>query len=74
MDLMEVSQGTNMPPYTALPPGDRTTLVTVDIVVLVLYFLLILAVGFWVSIGEGQAFVTVPVTVICGMLLWEIIA
>lgn len=56
MDLMEVSQGTNMPPSTAPPRGDRTVLGTVDIVVLVLYFLLILAVGFWVSIGECQAF------------------
>lgn len=30
------------------PPGGPTTLQTVDIVVLVIYFLLILAVGFWV--------------------------
>lgn len=50
MDLMEVSQGTNMPPSTAPPRVDRTALGTVDIVVLVVYFLLILAVGFWVSI------------------------
>lgn len=56
MDFMEVSQGTNVPPSSSPPrPGDRTTLVTVDIVVLVVYFLLILAVGFWVSTGELQS-------------------
>ncbi|XP_044036897.1 sodium/myo-inositol cotransporter 2 [Siniperca chuatsi] len=43
MDLPEGRQGTSMPPT----PGGRNTLVTVDIVVLVVYFLLVLAVGFW---------------------------
>lgn len=56
MDFMEVSQGTNVPPSSSPPrPEDRTTLGTVDIVVLVVYFLLILAVGFWVSTGELQS-------------------
>ncbi|XP_070704588.1 sodium/myo-inositol cotransporter 2 [Pempheris klunzingeri] len=45
MDHTEGRQGTSMPP--SLPPGGRASLVTVDIVVLVVYFLLILAVGFW---------------------------
>uniref|UniRef100_A0A3Q3QDR8 Sodium/myo-inositol cotransporter 2 n=1 Tax=Monopterus albus TaxID=43700 RepID=A0A3Q3QDR8_MONAL len=39
--------GTSMTPSPQPSTGDRTTLVTVDIVVLVVYFLLILAVGFW---------------------------
>uniref|UniRef100_A0A8D3D7G3 Sodium/myo-inositol cotransporter 2 n=1 Tax=Scophthalmus maximus TaxID=52904 RepID=A0A8D3D7G3_SCOMX len=38
-------QGTSMSPSPS--PGTGTTLVTVDIVVLVAYFLLVLAVGFW---------------------------
>lgn len=52
MDLMEFRQGTSMPPSpssSSVPPGGSATLDTVDIVVLVVYFLLILAVGFWVS-------------------------
>ncbi|XP_045884743.1 sodium/myo-inositol cotransporter 2 [Micropterus dolomieu] len=36
-----------MPPSPSPPPGGRSSLVTVDIVVLVVYFLLVLAVGFW---------------------------
>uniref|UniRef100_A0AAQ6A1Q0 Sodium/myo-inositol cotransporter 2 n=1 Tax=Amphiprion ocellaris TaxID=80972 RepID=A0AAQ6A1Q0_AMPOC len=39
--------GTVMPPTPTSPSEGRTTLVTVDIVVLVIYFLLVLAVGFW---------------------------
>ncbi|XP_070780069.1 sodium/myo-inositol cotransporter 2 [Enoplosus armatus] len=47
MDLTEGHQGTSMPPSLSPPPGGRSTLVTVDIVVLVIYFLLVLAVGLW---------------------------
>lgn len=47
-------QGSSMSPSPSPSPGDRTTLVTVDIVVLVVYFLLVLAVGFWVSTGERK--------------------
>lgn len=45
---------TSMAPSPSPSPGNRTTLVTVDIVVLVVYFLLILAVGFWVGTGEKK--------------------
>lgn len=45
-------QGTSMSPSPS--PGTGTTLVTVDIVVLVAYFLLVLAVGFWVSTREKK--------------------
>ncbi|XP_068191980.1 sodium/myo-inositol cotransporter 2 isoform X2 [Antennarius striatus] len=38
---------TSTPPSTSSPPGGRATLVTLDIVVLVVYFSLILGVGFW---------------------------
>nr|XP_046272267.1 sodium/myo-inositol cotransporter 2 [Scatophagus argus] len=47
MDLTEAPQGTSVPPSPTPPPGGRAVLVTVDIVVLVVYFLLVLAVGFW---------------------------
>lgn len=47
-------QATSMAPSPSPSPGNQTTLVTVDIVVLVVYFLLILAVGFWVSTGGGM--------------------
>lgn len=59
MDLMEFHQGTSMPPSpssSSVPPGGSTTLGTVDIVVLVVYFLLILAVGFWVSTEKTRLF------------------
>lgn len=46
---MEVHQMTSMPPTSSVPPAVTSTLAAVDIVVLVVYFLLILAVGFWVS-------------------------
>ncbi|XP_033999104.1 sodium/myo-inositol cotransporter 2 [Trematomus bernacchii] len=48
-DLREGRQATSMPPSPSPSPapGRRTSLDTVDIVVLVIYFLLILAVGFW---------------------------
>lgn len=45
---------TSMPPSSSPPPGGRTSLETVDIVVLVVYFLLVLAVGFWVSTEGGN--------------------
>lgn len=51
-DVTESRQGTSMPPSPSPSPGGTTTLATVDIVVLVVYFLLILAVGLWVSTGE----------------------
>lgn len=40
-------EATSMPPSPTPSPGGKTTLGTVDIVVLVVYFLLVLAVGFW---------------------------
>uniref|UniRef100_A0A8C9Z6P7 Sodium/myo-inositol cotransporter 2 n=1 Tax=Sander lucioperca TaxID=283035 RepID=A0A8C9Z6P7_SANLU len=46
-DVTESRQGTSMPPSPSPSPGGTTTLATVDIVVLVVYFLLILAVGLW---------------------------
>uniref|UniRef100_UPI003AACF605 sodium/myo-inositol cotransporter 2 isoform X1 n=1 Tax=Centroberyx gerrardi TaxID=166262 RepID=UPI003AACF605 len=46
-DLIAGNQGTSMPPSPSPSPGVQTTLVTVDIVVLVVYFLLVLAVGLW---------------------------
>ena len=55
MDRTEVPQGTSMPTSPSPPPGGRTTLATVDIVVLVVYFVLVLAVGFWVSTVQGKA-------------------
>lgn len=48
-------EGTEMTTMSAKPTpssGGQTTLETVDIVVLVIYFLLILAVGFWVSLSS----------------------
>ncbi|XP_059204012.1 sodium/myo-inositol cotransporter 2 [Centropristis striata] len=45
--LAEGRSATSMPPSPSPSPGDRNTLGAVDIVVLVVYFLLILAVGFW---------------------------
>lgn len=45
---------TSMPPSPSPPPGGRTGLEIVDIVVLVVYFLLVLAVGFWVSTVGGN--------------------
>ncbi|TDH02871.1 hypothetical protein EPR50_G00157110 [Perca flavescens] len=46
-DITESRQGTSMPPSPSPSPGGTTTLGTVDIVVLVVYFLLVLAVGLW---------------------------
>ncbi|XP_032392631.1 sodium/myo-inositol cotransporter 2 isoform X1 [Etheostoma spectabile] len=46
-DVTESRQGTSMPPSPSPSPGGTTTLGTVDIVVLVVYFLLVLAVGLW---------------------------
>lgn len=48
---MEATERTTAFPQTTPSPGGPTTLETVDIVVLVVYFLLILAVGFWVSLS-----------------------
>ena len=48
-DLTEGRQGASVAPSRKLSAGQRGTLGTVDIVVLVVYFVLILAVGFWVS-------------------------
>lgn len=42
-----------MLPTSSVPPGVPATLTVVDIVVLVGYFLLILAVGLWVSTEGG---------------------
>lgn len=50
---MEVTERTTAFPQTTSSPGGQTTLETVDIVVLVVYFLLILAVGFWVSLSQS---------------------
>ncbi|XP_056144186.1 sodium/myo-inositol cotransporter 2 [Lampris incognitus] len=44
---MAGGQGTTMPPLPTASPGGPPTLVTADIVVLVVYFLLVLAVGLW---------------------------
>uniref|UniRef100_A0A4W6DTD5 Sodium/myo-inositol cotransporter 2 n=1 Tax=Lates calcarifer TaxID=8187 RepID=A0A4W6DTD5_LATCA len=46
-DLAVGRQGAIMTTSPPPSPGSRPTLVTVDIVVLVVYFLLVLAVGFW---------------------------
>ncbi|XP_042360808.1 sodium/myo-inositol cotransporter 2 [Plectropomus leopardus] len=46
-DVTAGRQATSMPPPPSPSPGGVTTLGTVDIVVLVVYFLLVLAVGFW---------------------------
>uniref|UniRef100_A0A3B4YQN0 Sodium/myo-inositol cotransporter 2 n=1 Tax=Seriola lalandi dorsalis TaxID=1841481 RepID=A0A3B4YQN0_SERLL len=46
-DLAAGRQGTSMTPSPSPSPGARTTLVTEDIVVLVVYFLLVLGVGLW---------------------------
>uniref|UniRef100_A0A3B4TZI6 Sodium/myo-inositol cotransporter 2 n=1 Tax=Seriola dumerili TaxID=41447 RepID=A0A3B4TZI6_SERDU len=46
-DLAAGRQGTSMTPSPSPSPGARTTLVTGDIVVLVVYFLLVLGVGLW---------------------------
>lgn len=51
MDSVQARQGTSMPPSPSPSPGVTSTLGTVDIVVLVVYFLTILAVGLWVSTG-----------------------
>lgn len=50
-DLPVERQGTSVPPSpsTSPSPGHGSTLDTVDIVVLVIYFLLVLGVGLWVS-------------------------
>lgn len=53
MDSVQARQGTSMPPSPSPSPGVTSTLVTVDIVVLVVYFLMILAVGLWVSTGAS---------------------
>uniref|UniRef100_A0A671YEC7 Sodium/myo-inositol cotransporter 2 n=1 Tax=Sparus aurata TaxID=8175 RepID=A0A671YEC7_SPAAU len=47
METTEGPVGTSMPPSPSPPTGGKATLVTVDIVVLVIYFVLVLAVGFW---------------------------
>ncbi|KAM3598036.1 uncharacterized protein V6R79_012603 [Siganus canaliculatus] len=44
---MDVTAGSSMATSSIPPTGGKTTLLPVDIVVLVVYFLLILAVGFW---------------------------
>lgn len=46
---MTFEGATTSSPSTQAPPRVGSTLATVDIVVLVVYFLLVLAVGFWVS-------------------------
>uniref|UniRef100_A0A8C3G942 Sodium/myo-inositol cotransporter 2 n=1 Tax=Cyclopterus lumpus TaxID=8103 RepID=A0A8C3G942_CYCLU len=46
-DIEEGRQKSTMPPSPSPSPGSRNALGTVDIVVLVVYFLLVLAVGFW---------------------------
>lgn len=51
MHRTEVPLWTSMPPSPSAPPKGRAALGTVDIVVLVVYFLFILAVGFWVSVA-----------------------
>lgn len=55
MDNVQARQGTSVPPSPSASPAVRNTLVTVDIVVLVVYFLTILAVGFWVSTGASPS-------------------
>ncbi|XP_044186271.1 sodium/myo-inositol cotransporter 2 [Thunnus albacares] len=47
VDLTVGPPGASMPPSPSPSPVGKTTLVTVDIVVLVIYFLVVLAVGFW---------------------------
>lgn len=49
-----VREGTTMATSSPPSPGGSTALGTVDIVVLVVYFLVILAVGFWVSEGGNN--------------------
>lgn len=49
---MEGTEMTTMSPKPTPSSGGQSTLETVDIVVLVIYFLLILAVGFWVSLSS----------------------
>uniref|UniRef100_A0A6Q2Z8A7 Sodium/myo-inositol cotransporter 2 n=1 Tax=Esox lucius TaxID=8010 RepID=A0A6Q2Z8A7_ESOLU len=44
---MTTTQGTNVPPSESPGGAGVPTLVTVDIVILVIYFLLVLGVGFW---------------------------
>lgn len=51
---MEVLQMTSMPPTSSSHSGVTTSLAVVDIVVLVVYFLLILAVGIWVSLESER--------------------
>lgn len=48
----EGTERTTMSPKPTSSSGGQTTLETVDIVVLVIYFLLILAVGLWVSLSS----------------------
>lgn len=50
---MDVHQMTSTSPTSSAPSGITATLSVVDIAVLVVYFLLILAVGIWVSL-EGE--------------------
>jgi len=52
-DPMERTFGTSMAPPPSSPPplpGDEATLQTVDILVLVAYFMVVMAVGIWVSL------------------------
>lgn len=51
---MEVHYMTSMPPTSSAPSGVTATLAVVDIVVLAVYFLLILAVGIWVSLEDER--------------------
>lgn len=53
-----VPQGTTIPASPSTPPGTPTTLGTVDIVVLVVYFVLVLAVGLWVSAEKHKSYLS----------------
>lgn len=58
---MEATEKTTAFPQTTSSPGGQATLETVDIVVLVIYFLLILAVGFWVSLSRLATYFPVKI-------------
>ena len=77
-DLMASSQGTSaapsLPPTTSTGgPGPQATLVVVDIVVLVVYFLLVLAVGLWVSVQINLSPVQSLSTQILNAFTWRLI-